>query len=176
MIQATKWMSSSPTVRQILLTHAHLDHITGVAAARRAFGAPVWLHRADQPLYDAVVQQGLMFGMRVESQPPVDHLYLTGQILAVGDLTIRVHETPGHSPGGVALEIDHALFVGDTLFAGSIGRTDLPGGDHETLIRSITDVLFAFPDETTVFPGHGPETTIGHEKRTNAYLTGPDRS
>jgi hydroxyacylglutathione hydrolase len=158
-------------VRQILLTHAHLDHITGVAAARRAFDVPVWLHPADLPLYDGVVQQGLMFGIRVEPQPKVDRFYASGQTLSIGDLPVLVHHTPGHSPGGVALEIGGALFVGDTLFAGSIGRTDLPGGDHATLLDSIRSVLFTFPDDTAVFSGHGRDTTIGHEKRTNPYLT-----
>jgi glyoxylase-like metal-dependent hydrolase (beta-lactamase superfamily II) len=158
----------------ILLTHAHLDHITGVAQARTAFGVEVWLHRDDEFLYQAVEQQGLMFGLRVKTQPPVDRFYEPGQRLTVGGLEIAVHPTPGHSPGGVCLEIREAstpqLFVGDTLFAGSIGRTDLPGGDYDTLIRSIRTVLFAFPDPTPVHSGHGPSTTIGQERRTNPYL------
>ena len=162
------------TVEVILLTHAHLDHITGVAQARTAFGVEVWLHRDDEFLYRAVEQQGLMFGLRVKTQPPVDRFYEPGQRLTVGGLEIAVHPTPGHSPGGVCLEIREAstpqLFVGDTLFAGSIGRTDLPGGDYDTLIRSITTVLFAFPDPTPVHSGHGPSTTIGQERRTNPYL------
>ena len=159
-------------IRLILLTHAHLDHITGVDTARRASGAPVWLHAADQPLYERVVQQGQMFGIRVEQQSPVDHFYGDQPLPAIGDLSIQVHPTPGHSPGGVALEINQALFVGDTLFAGSVGRTDLPGGDHDTLINSIRTVLFAFPDGTPVFAGHGPETTIGRERLTNPYVRG----
>jgi glyoxylase-like metal-dependent hydrolase (beta-lactamase superfamily II) len=159
------------TVEQILLTHAHLDHITGVRRAVEAFRAPVWLHAADLPLYDAIVEQGLMFGLRCERQPPVDHLYEPAGQLTVGDLAIRVHHTPGHAPGGVCLEIAGELFVGDTLFAGSIGRTDLPGGDHATLLASIHRVLLAFPDETIVHPGHGPDTTIGRERATNPYLT-----
>ena len=154
----------------ILLTHAHLDHVTGVGAAREAFGAPVYLHRDDQFLYDAAPQQGAMFGLRVEQPPPVDHHYIGGAPLTFGDFTVDVHHTPGHCPGGVCLEIAGLLFVGDTLFAGSIGRTDLPGGDYDTLIRSIREVLFRFPDETPVYSGHGPMTTIGHEKRTNPFL------
>ncbi|MEX2270785.1 MAG: MBL fold metallo-hydrolase [Vicinamibacterales bacterium] len=167
----------------ILLTHAHLDHVTGVAAATRAFAAPVYLHRDDQFLYDAAAQQGAMFGLRVEQPPPVDKHYVNGEALAFGDFSVDVHHTPGHCPGGVCLSMGAAtaavttrsgqareLFVGDTLFAGSIGRTDLPGGDYDTLIRSIRDVLFSFPDATPVYSGHGPVTTIGQEKRSNPFL------
>lgn len=154
----------------ILLTHAHLDHVTGVGAAKRAFDAPVYLHRDDQFLYDAAPQQGAMFGLRVEQPPPVDAHYVEGAPLAFGDFTVDVHHTPGHCPGGVCLAIGGSLFVGDTLFSGSIGRTDLPGGDYDTLIRSIREVLFRFPDDTPVYSGHGPVTTIGQEKRTNPFL------
>ncbi len=163
-------------ITRILLTHAHLDHVTGVAAAKRAFDVPVYLHRDDQFLYDAVVQQGLMFGIKVDAPPPVDAHYDMDRTLTFGDYTVTVHHTPGHCPGGVCLRVSgpdggiEGLFVGDTLFAGSIGRTDLTGGDHETLLRSIREVLFAFPDETPVYSGHGPETTIGREKATNPFL------
>lgn len=163
---------------RVLLTHAHLDHVTGVGAAKDAFGVPVYLHRDDQPMYDAAVQQGLMFGLRVEQPPPVDaHYAMTDdEQLGFGDFAVDVLHTPGHCPGGVCLAIgprdsaERELYVGDTLFAGSIGRTDLPGGDHETLLASIRNVLFRFPDETVVHPGHGPSTTIGEEKRTNPFL------
>ncbi len=157
-------------VEHVLLTHAHLDHITGVRQAIAAFHAPVWLQKDDLPLYTAVVQQGLMFGLQVAAQPDVDRFYEAGQPIAVGDLVIQIHPTPGHSPGGVCLEINGELFVGDTLFSGSIGRTDLPGGDHQTLIASIRNVLFAFPDSTPVHPGHGPSTTIGRERAANPFL------
>jgi hydroxyacylglutathione hydrolase len=166
------------SVRHILLTHAHLDHITGVAAARDALGVPVWLHRDDLSLYDGVVEQGRMFGLAVDPQPPVDRFYEPGTPIRIGSLQVDVRHTPGHCPGGVCLAIGAAddprreLFVGDTLFAGSIGRTDLPGGDYETLIRSIRDVLFSYPDDTVVRSGHGPDTTIGRERRTNPFLVG----
>jgi hydroxyacylglutathione hydrolase len=163
-------------VRYVLLTHAHLDHITGVARAKEAFDAPVVLHEADLPLYRAVVQQGLMFGLNVEAQPSVDRFYSPGECIAFGRYETRVHHTPGHSPGGVCLQVGPAgtpgadLFVGDTLFAGSIGRTDLPGGDHPTLIQSIRTVLFGLGDDARVYPGHGAPTTIGRERRTNPFL------
>jgi glyoxylase-like metal-dependent hydrolase (beta-lactamase superfamily II) len=166
------------SIRYILLTHAHIDHVTGVAAAKRALGAPVGLHQADNFLYERVVQQGLMFGFRVESQPKVDFFYDAPGPWRFGRYGVWVHHTPGHCPGGVCLaigretETSRTLFVGDTLFAGSIGRTDLPGGNHEVLLQSIRDVLFSFPDETVVHPGHGARTTIGVERRTNPFLQG----
>ena len=163
------------SIRYILLTHAHLDHITGVARAKTALGVPVGLHQADEFLYDAVVQQGLMFGLRVDPQPKVDFFY-DERPLGFGKYDVRVLHTPGHCPGGVCLavgregEAARTLFVGDTLFAGSIGRTDLPGGDMTTLLNSIRSVLFNFPDETVVYSGHGAPTTVGREKRTNPFL------
>lgn len=164
-------------IRYILLTHAHLDHVTGVARAKRALDVPVGLHRSDQFLYDGVVQQGLMFGLRVEPQPAVDFYYEDiEQPLRFGRYTVDVHHTPGHCPGGVCLavgredETARTLFVGDTLFAGSIGRTDLPGGNLDTLLASIRNVLFSFPEDTVVYSGHGEPTTIGRERRTNPFL------
>jgi glyoxylase-like metal-dependent hydrolase (beta-lactamase superfamily II) len=163
-------------VKYILLTHAHLDHITGVGTAKRALNVPIGLHRDDNFLYEAVVQQGQMFGFRVEPQPPVDFFYDGAGPWRFGSYAVHVHHTPGHCPGGVCLAIGKdadakaSLFVGDTLFAGSIGRTDLPGGDLDTLLRSIREVLFAFPDETVVHSGHGEPTTIGREKRSNPFL------
>jgi glyoxylase-like metal-dependent hydrolase (beta-lactamase superfamily II) len=164
------------SIRYILLTHAHLDHVTGVARAKEALGVPVGLHEADNFLYAGVRQQGMMFGLDVDEQPPVDFFYEVPGPLRFGRYGVWVHHTPGHCPGGVCLAIGRedesarTLFVGDTLFAGSIGRTDLPGGDHPTLLRSIRDVLFSFPDDSIVWPGHGQETTVGHERRTNPFL------
>jgi hydroxyacylglutathione hydrolase len=169
--------AESLAVQGILLTHAHIDHISGVQAARGVFGAvPIWLHPADGFLYEAVVQQGLMFGLSVNPQPAPDSELSAGQELELGRLRLRVHETPGHSPGGVTFEIADAtgrthLVTGDTLFAGSIGRTDLPGGDYATLIRSIRTVLFAFDDEVAVYPGHYEATTIGEERRHNPFVS-----
>jgi glyoxylase-like metal-dependent hydrolase (beta-lactamase superfamily II) len=163
-------------VGHILLTHAHLDHISNVVLVKRAFDVPISLHPADQPLYDAIVEQGRYFGMHMRPQPPVDHPLADGMTLAIGNLSVRVRETPGHSPGGVVFEIGEpsgrvSLISGDTLFAGSIGRTDLPGGDYRTLIDSIQRVLLAFPDDVPVHPGHYGSTTIGAERRGNPFLT-----
>jgi hydroxyacylglutathione hydrolase len=165
-------------IKHILLTHAHVDHVTGVAAAKRALGVPIYLHRDDLFLYDQAVEMGRMFGLRVEPQPPIDQFYEAGQTISFGECLATPHHTPGHCPGGVCLQVGSGgapgqdLFVGDTLFAGSIGRTDLPGGDLETLLTSIRTVLFAFGDAARVYPGHGPATTIGDERRTNPFLSG----
>src|SRR5437867_12747037 len=141
---------NSLAIRSILLTHAHVDHVTGVAAAKRALGVPIYLHRDDLFLYERAVQTGAMYGLAVEPQPPIDEFYTPNQVIAFGAYEVRPHHTPGHCPGGVCLqvgrkgEIGKELFVGDTLFAGSIGRTDLPGADHATLIASIRNVLLSF--------------------------------
>jgi hydroxyacylglutathione hydrolase len=167
-------------IRHILLTHAHVDHVTGVAAAKRALNVPVYLHRDDLFLYERAVESGAMFGLRVEPQPPIDVFYAPDQVISFGAYEVRAFHTPGHCPGGVCLQIGKKgetgkdLFVGDTLFAGSIGRTDLPGGDYEVLMASIRKVLFSFGDEVQVHPGHGPSTTIGEERRTNPFLRATD--
>ena len=164
-------------VSSILLTHAHVDHVSGVARAKRRLDAPVYLHNADVPLYENAAKQGAMFGLQVEQPPPVDRFYEGQGPITFGDYVVAVHHTPGHAPGGVCLAVSKpgdggapVLFVGDTLFAGSIGRTDLPGGDYDVLLKAITEVLFAFPDDSIVYSGHGPETTIGRERQTNPFV------
>jgi hydroxyacylglutathione hydrolase len=166
-------------VGAILLTHGHVDHVSGVAEAKAAFPlAPIYLHEADLFLYRAAPEQAEFFGLSVGELPPVDRVYDTAQPIRFGSYEVGVDPTPGHSPGGVCLRVGTAetggpdLFVGDTLFAGSIGRTDLPGGDYPTLIRSIKDVLFRQGDAARVYPGHGAATTIGEERRTNPFLVG----
>jgi glyoxylase-like metal-dependent hydrolase (beta-lactamase superfamily II) len=146
-----------------------------VGRAKEAFDVPIHLHRDDLFLYDAVVQQGARFGFKVQPQPPVDHFY-DGSPIVFGDHEVRVHHTPGHCPGGVCLQVGKRgeaaphLFVGDTLFAGAIGRTDLPGGDYQVLMHSITRVLFPLGDQSIVHPGHGPDTTIQQERTSNPFV------
>lgn len=156
----------------IWLTHAHVDHVLGVSRVASATGAPVLLHAADRPLYDRVPQQAAAFGLRAEAQAPPDRSWAHGEIVRVGTLAFGVRHTPGHSPGSVSLVGEGVVFSGDVLFQGSIGRTDLPGGDPQTLIDSIERELLVLPDSTIVYSGHGPQTTIGAERRTNPFLTG----
>ncbi len=159
----------------IWVTHAHLDHVMGVPRLSRETGAPIYLHPADRELYDHVIQQGLAFGIRVESLPPPDREFVPGETVQVGTAGFTVRHAPGHSPGSVCLVGDGVVFTGDVLFAGSIGRTDLPGADFDTLMRSIERELLVLPDSTMVYSGHGPETTVGRERGTNPFLTGVHR-
>ena len=157
----------------IWLTHAHIDHVLGVPEVAAKTGAPIWLHPADQPLYDAVPDQAAWFGLAPPGPLPApDHEMAPGAQVTVGGLRFDVRHAPGHSPGSVCLVGPGIVLSGDVLFAGSIGRTDLPGGDFETLIGSIERELLPLPDATIVYSGHGPETTIGRERRTNPFLTG----
>jgi glyoxylase-like metal-dependent hydrolase (beta-lactamase superfamily II) len=158
------------TLRAVWLTHAHLDHVAGVAEVKAATGVPVHLHPADRRLYDSLPVQAQMFGLSADSPPPPDADLAEGQTVSVGGLAFAVLHTPGHTPGGVTFVGYGSAFAGDALFAGSIGRTDLPGGDTATLLASIREKLFALPDETVVYSGHGPETTIGEEKRSNPFV------
>jgi glyoxylase-like metal-dependent hydrolase (beta-lactamase superfamily II) len=159
-------------IEAIWLTHAHLDHVLGLHDAVRATGAPIWLHPDDAMLYAAAPQQGEAFGFPIDPLPPVDQPFAAGQTLRLGELTVEVLHVPGHAPGHVAFWFPAArkLVAGDVLFAGSIGRTDLPGGDYQTLIRSIREVILPLGDDVEVFPGHGPATTVGQERRSNPFL------
>ncbi len=154
----------------ILNTHGHFDHVGGNARLKAATGAPILIHALDAPMLADLAATGLMFGLRVENSPPADRLLSDGDRIQVGNLSLETIHTPGHTPGGVAFYTDGAVFVGDTLFAGSIGRTDLPGGDFDTLIRSIRTRLFGLDDAVRVFPGHMGTTTIGDEKRYNPFV------
>jgi hydroxyacylglutathione hydrolase len=159
----------------IVATHAHIDHVGGIEKLKRATGAAVLMHAADLPLYENLAAQAAWLGMEPPKAVEVDQFLKEGDRLRAGGLELEVLHTPGHSPGSVSLYLPgkHSrIFSGDTLFQSSIGRTDLWGGSFEEIMRSIRETLLAFPDETPVFPGHGPATTIGAERGSNPFLTG----
>jgi glyoxylase-like metal-dependent hydrolase (beta-lactamase superfamily II) len=163
------------SLQAIWLTHAHLDHIMGVRAVREATGVPIHLHPADRSLYDALPRQGEWMGLPLEVPPPPDADLFEGQQLHLGAHEFVVRHTPGHSPGSVSFLSAGLVLGGDVLFNGSIGRTDLPGGDFPALMHSLQAVFLALPDSTIVYSGHGPETTVGVERMTNPFLTGAFR-
>jgi len=154
----------------IFNTHGHLDHTGAVAAIARQLSIPFALHPADGPLVATLPTQARMFGLPGVESPEVDRELVPGETIAIGGCGAKVLYTPGHTPGGVTFAVDDLLFVGDTLFLGSIGRTDLPGGSHPQLIQAIKEVLLPFGDETKVLSGHGPVTTIGFERLYNPFL------
>ncbi len=162
-------------LRAIWLTHAHIDHVLGVAAVQEATGAPILLHPLDRPLYDSLPEQGSWFGLRVPAAPRPNAELADGGVLRVGRFTFDVRLTPGHSPGSVSFIGERRVFGGDVLFNGSVGRTDLPGGDYATLMASINRVFLTLPDSTVVHSGHGPDTTIGVERLTNPFLSSAHR-
>jgi hydroxyacylglutathione hydrolase len=161
---------SALEVVAIVLTHAHIDHVDGAAEAKRRTGAPIRLHAADEQLYHAAPLQGQWFGVEVEPPPPLDGYLAEGDRVSFGGCDLEVRFTPGHAPGHVVLVGEGMALVGDCVFQGSIGRTDLPGGDFETLMKSIRRQILTLSDETVLYPGHGPETTVGHERATNPFL------
>jgi hydroxyacylglutathione hydrolase len=159
-------------LRAIWLTHAHVDHILGVGAVHQATGAPIYLHPLDRALYDALPQYGAWIGLTIPAAPAPQFALAPGQLLPVGAFTFQVRFTPGHSPGSVSFLGEGRIFGGDVLFNGSVGRTDLPGGDSTVLMSTIQSEFLSLPDSTIVHSGHGPDTTIGIERLTNPFLTG----
>ncbi|NOT34401.1 MAG: MBL fold metallo-hydrolase [Candidatus Eisenbacteria bacterium] len=157
-------------VRYLLNTHAHYDHIAAMRTLQARVGGTYWLHPADRFLADGITTQGAAMGLPAAVAPDEIHDLFDGQTLTLGANTLSVIHTPGHSPGSVTFRCLDDLWVGDILFAGSIGRTDLPGGSFETLRSSIRGRLFPLGDALSVHPGHGPSTTIGDERRTNAFV------
>jgi len=158
------------TVTHIINTHGHFDHVGANRRMKQATGAPILIHALDAPMLRMLSRSAAAWGMSAENSPPPDRMIDEGDTISFGTIMFTVIHTPGHTPGGVSLHADGYLFVGDTLFAGSVGRTDFPGGSFDALKSSIQQKLFRLGDEVQVFTGHGPETTIGEEKRHNPFV------
>jgi len=157
-------------VRFIINTHGHFDHVSANKGINAATKAPILIHALDAPMLEQISASAANWGLSAENSPPPDRTIDDGDTITFGKITFKVIHTPGHTPGGISLFTDGHVFVGDTLFAGSIGRTDFPGGDFETLKSSIQDKLFALGDDVRAYTGHGPETIIGHEKQHNPFV------
>jgi hydroxyacylglutathione hydrolase len=157
-------------VKYIVNTHGHFDHVGANRAIKEVTGAELLIHESDAPVMASAQQHSRAFGMNSESSPPADRYVKHGDVIAAGEVSLKVLHTPGHSAGGISLLEKGMVFTGDALFAGSIGRTDLPGGDLTTLLRSIKTNLMVLPDDTQVFCGHGPSSTIGDERKENPFL------
>lgn len=160
------------TLKAIINTHCHIDHVGAVQDLRKATGVPFLIHKDEEPLLKTLGHQAMMFGLAPFTVEKPDGYLKEGDIVSFGKEKLTVLETPGHSPGSISFYSDEIVFVGDVLFAGSIGRTDLIGGSLDTLIASIFNKLIPLGENTVVYSGHGPETTIGNEKRSNPFLNG----
>lgn len=165
---------SGATLRAIWVTHPHVDHVGGIAGIKRELDVPIYAHPDGKPLYDAAVEHGRAYGIEVEQPPEPDVAMREGDRLRVGKHEFAVIDTPGHAPGHVVIHGHGMAFVGDCLFAGSIGRTDLPMSDASQLAHSLERIA-ALPNDTLVYPGHGPATTVGREKISNPFLNGTAR-
>lgn len=158
-------------LKYIINTHGHFDHVGANKALKEKTGAPILIHKAEAPLLAQLSSSAAVWGMHVDDSPPADRLLEDGDKISFGEITLEVIHTPGHSLGGISLYTPKDLFVGDTLFAGSIGRTDFPGGDYDQLISGVRTRLFVLGDDVRVYPGHGPATTIGQERRYNPFFS-----
>lgn len=162
--------SEKLTLKHILNTHGHFDHVGGNRRLKDATGADLLIHAADAAMLAQLSASAAAFGLSAQNSPPPDRTVAEGDRVTFGDIALTVLHTPGHTPGGISFHTDRCVFVGDALFYGSIGRTDFPGGDYDTLIASIRTKLFTLDDDTTVYTGHGPATTVGQEKRSNPFV------
>jgi glyoxylase-like metal-dependent hydrolase (beta-lactamase superfamily II) len=160
-------------VKYIVNTHGHADHTSGNGVVKKATGAPILIHELDAPLLGKSDDWASMFGIQLVS-PPADKTLREGDAVRFGKIVLRVLHTPGHTKGGISLVGEDCVFVGDTLFNGSIGRIDFPGGSYKQIIKSIKEKLVVLPDHFTVYTGHGPTTTIGNEKRSNPFVLSPE--
>ena len=160
------------TLAAILLTHAHIDHIEGVAALKHAFDAAIYMHPDDAMFYDNAATMAAQFGLRVAQLPPVDRRIAGDEMLDIAGIALQVRYVPGHSPGHVLFYVAEAgvAFVGDVVFQNSIGRTDLPGGNYQQLMRSIREHVMTLPDDTVLYSGHGPATTVATERASNPFI------
>lgn len=160
--------------QKIVNTHAHFDHVGGNHDLKQKTGAEILIHKAEAPMLAHLSKQGRMFGISIENSPEADVNVDEGDVIEAGAIRLSVLHTPGHSPGSISLVIEGEgkILVGDLVFQGSVGRTDLPGGSMDTLVKMVREKIFCHPDTTRLYPGHGPPTTVGAEKRTNPFLTG----
>jgi len=156
----------------IINTHGHIDHAGGVKAMMEKLNIPFYLHSDEQPVIDVLGDQGDRFGLFFSGIPDKIEYVSNGQLIKIGDESFRVIHTPGHSPGGICLQNNNVLITGDTLFAGSIGRTDLPGGDYDQIMKSLKEHLMVLDPETQIYPGHGPPSIMGKEIQYNPFLNG----
>ena len=161
---------SNLTTKLIINTHGHFDHVGANKRLNEITGAPILIHPLDKPMLSQLANSAAAWGMKADNSPAPDRELQEGDEVTFGKMTLKVLHTPGHTPGGISLYTDNEVFVGDTLFAGSIGRTDFPGGSFETLRESIQQKLFKLSDDLKVYPGHNQATTIGMEKRNNPFV------